>query len=46
MLDYDPEVSVATRLMLRFFGVGEGARQGEVVEAFEHGFHRSFGQLY
>ena len=31
LLDYVPEVSVATRLMLRLFGVGEGARQGEVV---------------
>jgi tetratricopeptide (TPR) repeat protein len=33
-LDYFPEVSVVTRLMLRFFGVGEGARLEEVVEAF------------
>ena len=35
LLDYDPRVSVVTRLMLRLFGVGEGARQEEVVEAFE-----------
>jgi hypothetical protein len=34
LLDYVPEVSVAARLMLRLFGVGEGARQEEVVEAF------------
>jgi hypothetical protein len=34
LLDYVPEVSVAARLMLRLFGVGEGAGQGEVVEAF------------
>ncbi|MDT7870775.1 MAG: hypothetical protein RQ839_11415 [Thermoproteus sp.] len=34
LLDYDPRVSVATRLMLRLFGVGEGARQGEVVDMF------------
>jgi len=33
-LDYDPEASVATRLMLRLFGVGEGARQEEVVDVF------------
>jgi KaiC/GvpD/RAD55 family RecA-like ATPase len=35
LLDYAPEVSVATRLMLRLFGVGEGARLKEVVEAFK-----------
>jgi hypothetical protein len=35
LLDYVPEVSVATRLMLRLFGVGEGARQEEVVDVFE-----------
>ncbi|MFP3200556.1 MAG: hypothetical protein RXR06_11850, partial [Thermoproteus sp.] len=34
LLDYDPRASVATRLMLRLFGVGEGARQGEVVDVF------------
>jgi tetratricopeptide (TPR) repeat protein len=33
-LDYDPRASVTARLMLRLFGVGEGARQEEVVEAF------------
>ena len=33
-LDYFPEVSMVTRLMLRLFGVGEGARLEEVVEAF------------
>jgi hypothetical protein len=35
LLDYRPEVSVVTRLMLRLFGVGEGARQEEVVKAFK-----------
>jgi hypothetical protein len=35
LLDYVPEVSVTARLMLRLFGVGEGARQGEVVDVFE-----------
>jgi hypothetical protein len=34
LLDYDPRVSVATRLMLRLFGVEEGAKQEEVVEVF------------
>ncbi len=34
LLDYDLRASVATRLMLRLFGVGEGARQGEVVYVF------------
>jgi hypothetical protein len=36
LLDYDREVSVATRLMLRLLGVGEGAKLEEVVHAFEH----------
>jgi len=35
LLDYRPEVSVATRLMLRLFGVGHGANLDEVVDAFE-----------
>jgi len=35
LLDYDPEVSVVARLMLRLFGVGEGARQEEVVVVFK-----------
>jgi hypothetical protein len=35
LLDYDPRVSVVARLMLRLFGVGEGARQEEVVDVFE-----------
>jgi tetratricopeptide (TPR) repeat protein len=35
LLDYNREVSVAARLMLRLFGVGEGARQVEVMEMFE-----------
>jgi len=34
LLDYRPEVSVATRLMLKFLGVGEGARLEEVVDVF------------
>jgi hypothetical protein len=34
LLDYVPEVSVVARLMLRLFGVGEGARQEEVVDVF------------
>ncbi len=35
LLDYRPEVSVVTRLMLRLFGVGDGAKLDEVVDAFE-----------
>ena len=35
LLDYDEAFSVATRLMLRVLGMGEGARQEEVVEAFK-----------
>ena len=35
LLDYVPEVSVVTRLMLKLFGVGEGARLKDVVDAFE-----------
>jgi tetratricopeptide (TPR) repeat protein len=35
LLDYVPEVSVVTRLMLRLLGVGEWARQEEVVDVFE-----------
>jgi len=34
LLDYDGEVSVVTRLMLRLFGVGEGAKLEEVVDTF------------
>jgi fermentation-respiration switch protein FrsA (DUF1100 family) len=34
LLDYDGEVSVNTRLMLRLFGVGEGARLKDVVDVF------------
>jgi hypothetical protein len=34
LLDYDPEVSVVTRLMLMLFGVGEGARLKDVVDVF------------
>jgi hypothetical protein len=35
LLNYDREVSVATRLMLKLFDVGEGAKLKEVVDAFE-----------
>jgi len=35
LLDYDPRISVNARLMLRLFGMGEGARQEEVVETFK-----------
>jgi len=42
LLDYVPEVSVATRLMLRLFGVGEGARQEEAVKTFIQGIDREF----
>jgi tetratricopeptide (TPR) repeat protein len=35
LLDYVPKVSVVARLMLRLFGVGDGAKLDEVVEAFE-----------
>jgi len=34
LLDYDGEVSVNARLMLRLFGVGEGAKLEEVVNTF------------
>jgi hypothetical protein len=34
LLDYDLRVSVATRLMLKVLGVGEGARLEEVVDVF------------
>jgi tetratricopeptide (TPR) repeat protein len=34
LLDYVPEVSVVARLMLKLFGMGEGANLEEVVEAF------------
>ena len=34
LLDYVPEVSVTTRLMLKLFGVGEGAKLEEVVDTF------------
>jgi len=37
-LDYDPRASVATRLMLRLLGVGEEARQEEVMDVFEPQF--------
>ncbi len=35
LLDYRPEASVVTRLMLRLFGVGDGAKLDEVVDAFK-----------
>jgi tetratricopeptide (TPR) repeat protein len=35
LLDYDPEASVVARLMLRLFGVGDGARLKEVMDVFE-----------
>jgi hypothetical protein len=35
LLNYDREVSVVTRLMLRLFGTGEGAKLDEVVNAFK-----------
>jgi hypothetical protein len=35
LLDYYQEVSVATRLMLKLLGVGEGAKLEEVVDVFE-----------
>ncbi len=35
LLDYVPWVSVVARLMLRLFGVGEGAKLEEVVDTFE-----------
>jgi nucleotide-binding universal stress UspA family protein len=34
LLSYRPKVSVATRLMLKLLGVGEGARLKEVVDVF------------
>jgi len=34
LLYYSPEVSVATRLMLKLFGVGEGAKLDEIVYVF------------
>jgi len=35
LLDYDPRASVNARLMLKLFGVGEGAKLEEVVDVFE-----------
>jgi tetratricopeptide (TPR) repeat protein len=35
LLNYVPEASVITRLMLRLFSVGEGAKLEEVVDVFE-----------
>jgi len=35
LLDYDGEVSVNTRLMLKLLGVGEGAKLEEVVDVFK-----------
>jgi len=37
LLSYRPKVSVATRLMLKLLGVGEGARLKEVVDVFGPG---------
>jgi len=42
LLNYRPEVSVNTRLMLRVLGVGEGARQEEVVDVFKSLFLPEF----
>jgi len=35
LLDHVPEVSVVTRLVLKLFGVGEGAKLEEVMDVFE-----------
>jgi hypothetical protein len=35
LLDHVPQISVVTRLMLRLFGVGDGARLKEVVDVFK-----------
>ena len=37
LLSYRPKVSVATRLMLKLLGVGEGARLKEVMDVFGQG---------
>jgi hypothetical protein len=42
LLNYRPEVSVNTRLMLRFLGVGEGAKLEEVVDVFKSLFLPEF----
>jgi hypothetical protein len=42
LLNYRPEVSVNTRLMLSVLGVGEGARQEEVVDVFKSLFLPEF----
>jgi len=42
LLNYRPEVSVNTRLMLRVLGVGEGARQEEIVDVFKSLFLPEF----
>jgi len=42
LLNYDPRVSVNTRLMLRVLGVGEGARQEEIVDVFKSLFLPEF----
>jgi tetratricopeptide (TPR) repeat protein len=41
-LDYVPWVSVNVRLMLKLFGVGEGARLKEVVDVFEPQLSREY----
>jgi hypothetical protein len=46
LLDYDPRASVATRLMLRFFGVGRGRGWKKLKTCLRLSFHGSFGQLY
>jgi energy-coupling factor transporter ATP-binding protein EcfA2 len=42
LLDHVPQVSVVTRLMLRLFGVGDGARLREVVDVFKQGLSPEF----
>ncbi len=42
LLDYDREVSVNTRLMLKLLGVGEGAKLEEVVGVFESSIWREY----
>ena len=46
LLDYNPRASVATRLMLRFFGVGEGARLEEVEDVFKTELSRELRPAY
>jgi len=42
LLYYSPEISIVTRLVLKLFGVGEGAKLYEIVYVFEPGLSPEF----